>query len=185
MRQLRQKSTKLSPQTAHDNTAEAWSEITTPLGQLFIATNDRGLCAIKFGRLETNSKSRFKSGDAMAGGKSLLNRVSAQLKEYFSGQRRRFDLPVDLSPLTPFQREVLAVTNRIPWGEVWSYQRIAQEMGRPKSSRAVGQALGRNTIPIVIPCHRVVASDGGLGGYCGKAGLDLKRWLLRHEGARL
>ena len=121
----------------------------------------------------------------MAGSKQLLNRVSAQLKEYFSGQRRKFDLPVDLSSLTSFQREVLAVTIRIPWGEVWSYQRIAQEMGRPKSSHPVGQALGRNPIPIVIPCHRVIASDGGLGGYCGTAGLDLKRWLLRHEGVQL
>jgi len=115
----------------------------------------------------------------------LSNLVCSQLDEFFSGHRRIFDLPLDLSLLTPFQRKVLAVTSRIPWGEVWSYQQVAGKMGRPKSSRPVGQALGRNPIPIVIPCHRVTASDGTLGGYCGKSGLDLKRWLLRHEGVQL
>ena len=185
MMQLRKSAAKRSLHIKRDNMRTVWSEMTTPLGRLFVATNDHGLCAIMFGRLETNSKSRFKSSNPIAGGKSLLNRVGAQLKEYFSGQRRKFDLPVDLSSLTPFQREVLAVTNRIPWGEVWSYRRVAQEMGWPNASRAVGQALGRNPVPIVIPCHRVIASDGGLGGYCGTTGLDLKRWLLRHEGAQL
>lgn len=115
----------------------------------------------------------------------LPRRIDNQLRQYFLGRRWRFDLPIDLSSLTPFQREVLAVTSRIPKGKVWSYRQVAQAMGRPKASRAVGQALGRNPIPIVIPCHRVIASDGSLGGYCGSAGLDIKRWLLRHEGVRL
>jgi len=185
MTQLRKSAAKRSRHTTRNNTAPTWSEITTPIGRLFVTTNDHGLCAIEFGRLETSRKSRFTTCSHIGNSTTLLNRVCAQLKEYFSGQRRKFDLPLDLSSLTPFQREVLAVTNRIPWGEVWSYQRVAQEMGRPKSSRPVGQALGRNPIPIVIPCHRVVASDGGLGGYCGTSGLDLKRWLLRHEGAQL
>jgi O-6-methylguanine DNA methyltransferase len=66
-----------------------------------------------------------------------------------------------------------------------NYQRVAREIARPKSGRPVGQALGRNPIPIVIPCHRVIASNGALGGYCGTNGIDLKRWLLRHEGAQL
>ena len=88
-------------------------------------------------------------------------------------------MPLDFSSLTPFQREVLTVTSRIPWGEVWSYRRVAEEMGWPKASRAVGQALGRNPLPIVIPCHRVIGAEGTLTGYAGR--LAAKRWLLAHE----
>jgi methylated-DNA-[protein]-cysteine S-methyltransferase len=171
--------------SASEHTPTFWSETTSPLGPLYIATNEQGLCAIKFGRLEPEIKSRFRSQLQRSRETNLSNQVCAQLQEYFSGRQHTFDLPVDLSALTPFQRKVLAVTSRIPWGEVRHYQRVAQEMGRPKSSRPVGQALGRNPIPIVIPCHRVIASDGSLGGYCGKSGLDLKRWLLRHEGVQL
>lgn len=167
------------------STPKFWSQTTTPLGRLYIATNDQGLCAVKFGRLEPELKSLCESRPRQDPGLNLSNLVVAQLEDFFSGRRRIFDLPLDLSSLTPFQREVLAVTSRIPWGEAWSYRRVAGEMARPDSSRPVGQALGRNPIPIVIPCHRVVASDGTLGGYCGKTGLDLKRWLLRHEGVQL
>jgi methylated-DNA-[protein]-cysteine S-methyltransferase len=106
-----------------------------------------------------------------------------RIGDYFRATPR-FDLPLDLSSLTPFQRS-LDRHEPDSMGEIWSYQRIAQEMGRPKSSRPVGQALGRNPIPIIIPCHRVIASGGTLGGYCGKTGLDLKRWLLRHEDVQL
>ena len=171
--------------SAGEITPAFWSETTTPLGRLYIATSDRGLCAIKFGRLEPELEPLIKSRARRDRETQLSNLVCTQLQEYFSGRRPLFDLTLDLSPLTSFQREVLAVTSRIPWGEVWSYQRVAREMGRPQSSRPVGQALGRNPIPIVIPCHRVIASDGSLGGYCGKTGLDLKRWLLRHEGVQL
>lgn len=160
-----------------------WCRMKSPLGALSIAVSPRGLCAVEFGRITHH----FFSG---LHGKLIEDREATavarnQLIEYFLGRRKTFDLKIDLASLTRFQREVLAVTNRIPWGEVWSYHRLAVEMGRAKSSRPVGQALGRNPIPIVIPCHRVIASDGSLGGYCGTAGLDLKRWLLRHEGVRL
>lgn len=170
---------------ASASTSDFWWKTNSPLGPLLIATNDRGLCVIKFGKLEASFRPDLESRVQREREIDFSERVCHQLQEYFSGNRRTFDLLVDLSVLTPFQREVLAVTNRIPWGEVWSYQRLAVEMGRAKSSRPVGQALGRNPIPIVIPCHRVIASDGSLGGYCGTAGLDLKRWLLRHEGVRL
>jgi methylated-DNA-[protein]-cysteine S-methyltransferase len=178
------KSTMAMPSTG-DALSTFWSETTSPLGRLYIAANEQGLCAIKFGRLEPDVKSLFRFRLQRDHKTNLSNQVCAQLEEYFSGRRRIFELPLDLSSLTPFQRKVLAVTSRIPWGEVWSYQKVANEMARPKSSRPVGQALGRNPIPIVIPCHRVIASDGSLGGYCGKRGLDLKRWLLRHEGVQL
>ena len=96
-------------------------------------------------------------------------------------ERARFDLRLDLSELTPFHRRVLLAAAEVPAGKVVSYGEIARRIGRPAGSRAVGQALGRNPVPIVIPCHRVVAAGGQLGGYTG--GLDIKRKLLRLEGA--
>ena len=160
-----------------------WGEITTPLGPLFTAVSDRGVCAVEFGRRKAKFSTLSKTRARLEKNARAVAPVMAQLREYFAGKRTRFDLPVDLSGLTPFQREVLAVTRQIPAGQAWSYQRVAQEMARPKSSRPVGQALGRNPLPIVIPCHRVIASDGSLGGYSGGSGLKAKRWLLQLEGA--
>jgi methylated-DNA-[protein]-cysteine S-methyltransferase len=157
----------------------------SPLGRLFLAMSERGLCAVIYRRHEDMSVAELHCRAILARDATATALVARQLEEYFSGRRKNFDLPIDLSALTPFQRQVLAVTERIPFGEVWSYRRVAEKMGRPKSCRAVGQALGRNPIPIVIPCHRVIASDGSLGGYCGTSGLKLKRWLLGHEGVRL
>ncbi len=162
-----------------------WSHLSSPLGRLLIAVSEHGLCAVKFAKIENQLPPPLRNKLPAAETKKASAQASGQLQEFFAGRRRAFDLPLDLSELTPFQREVLTITSRIPWGEVWSYQRVAQEMGKSKASRAVGQALGRNPIPIVIPCHRVIASDGGLGGYCGTTGLELKRWLLRHEGVQL
>jgi len=104
-----------------------------------------------------------------------------QLRAYFAGERRTFDVRVDLSRLTPFHQRVLLAAASVPAGQVVSYGEIARRIGQPRGSRAVGQALGRNPIPIVIPCHRVVASGGKLGGYTG--GLAIKKKLLRIEGA--
>ena len=160
-----------------------WANMTTPLGQLFVAVSQQGLCAVEFGGSESAFLARLRRKTKLENNNNATAKALAQLREYFSGRRTSFDLPLDLSSLTVFQREVLAVTRRIPLGEICSYQRVAEEMGRAKSSRPVGQALGRNPIPIVIPCHRVIASDGSLGGYSGGAGLESKRWLLRHEGA--
>lgn len=160
-----------------------WSELSSPLGPLFIAATERGVCAIEFGRRKARIPTLPNTATRLEKSASAVAPAMAQLREYFAGQRTIFDLPVDLSALTPFQQEVLTVTRQIPAGQTWTYQRVAQEMGRPKSSRPVGQALARNPIPIVIPCHRVIASDGSLGGYSGGSGLKAKRWLLQHEGA--
>ncbi|HBY09431.1 MAG TPA: [Fe-S]-binding protein [Chloroflexi bacterium] len=108
-----------------------------------------------------------------------------QVQEYLEGQRTRFDLPTDLSVLTDFQRQVLNATQQIPRGRIATYMDIALKIGKPKAVRAVGQALGRNPIPIVIPCHRVIASDGSLGGYSGGGGLETKGKLLKLEGVSL
>jgi methylated-DNA-[protein]-cysteine S-methyltransferase len=155
----------------------------TRVRKWFAAVNQRGLCALDFGRQESEFLQRFDSRARLEKDPKAVQRVLAQLREYFAGDRSSFNLPVDISQLTPFQRSVLDVACRIAPGQVWTYQRIAKELGRPRSSRPVGGALARNPIPIVIPCHRVIASDGSLGGYSGGSGLKAKRWLLRLEGA--
>jgi methylated-DNA-[protein]-cysteine S-methyltransferase len=102
-----------------------------------------------------------------------------QLREYFSGSRRDFDLPLRTQG-TAFQRRVWRALGKIPYGETWSYGKLAQRIDNPKASRAVGLANGANPISIVVPCHRVIGANGTLTGYGG--GLNRKRWLLTHEG---
>lgn len=107
--------------------------------------------------------------------------IAREVQRYFRGEADSLrDIPVDLSDSTAFERRVYEATRRIPFGKVATYGQIAKAIGKPKAPRAVGQALGKNPIAIVIPCHRVVASDGSLGGFTG--GLSWKRKLLRHEG---
>ena len=173
----------VKPRVEYDSPAIRWGEMKSPLGPLFVAVSERGVRAIEFGRRKPRFSTLSRKNARLEKNSRAVAPVMAQLRAYFSGRRTSFDLPLDLSSLTSFQRQVLAITRRIPSGEMWSYQRVAQEMGRAKSSRPVGQALGCNPIPIVIPCHRVIASDGSLGGYSGGSGLATKRWLLRHEGA--
>lgn len=106
--------------------------------------------------------------------------VTRQLNEYFNGDRRQFDLPIDLCG-TSFQKLVWQQLQTIPYGEVRSYKDVAQAMGAPKAVRAVGGANNRNPVSIIVPCHRVVGSNGSLVGYGG--GLEVKEYLLRLEGA--
>lgn len=106
-----------------------------------------------------------------------------ELTEYAAGRRRAFELSLDWSSIKPFQRAVLRAASHIPFGETRSYAWIAQKIGNPKAARAVGQALGANPLPIILPCHRVIASSGKLGGYGG--GLPMKVRLLKLEGAAL
>lgn len=124
-------------------------------------------------------------GPAAAGGGSgrafgHLDALESQLAEYFEGRRARFDVALDLDG-SDWERRVWAALRRIPHGRTRSYLDIALALQHPGASRAVGQANGRNPVSIVVPCHRVIASGGGLGGYGG--GLERKRWLLAHEGA--
>jgi methylated-DNA-[protein]-cysteine S-methyltransferase len=118
--------------------------------------------------LATPSSERFKD---------LIQR----LKDYFSGKKVSFPDKLDLSTATPFQRQVWQVTKLIPYGETRSYRWVAERMGKPEAMRAVGQALTKNPLPIIIPCHRVVKSDGELGGFTG--GVEMKRRLLNIEAA--
>jgi methylated-DNA-[protein]-cysteine S-methyltransferase len=115
-------------------------------------------------------------------------RLRAELGEYFAGERSRFDLPL-LPAATPFQQTVREALVRIPYGEVRTYGELARDLGRPGAARAIGQANACSPYPIVVPCHRVVASGGRLGGYMGDwgegEGVAIKRWLLGHEGKSL
>jgi O-6-methylguanine DNA methyltransferase len=136
-----------------------------------LAATRAGISRIAIGRGRTDAD------DGAA--RRICERARAELDEFFAGERGFFTVPIDLSSTAPFQRSVLESARGIPLGEVRSYQWIAERIGRPGAVRAVGTALGRNPIPLIVPCHRVVRSDGSLGGYA--FGLDLKRHILLLE----
>ena len=109
----------------------------------------------------------------------LFDNLMERLRAYFSGHRTTFTDKLDLSPATHFQREVWEITRRIPYGETRSYAWVAEQIKKPRAARAVGQALSKNPLPVIVPCHRVVTSDGKLGGFSG--GVEMKRYLLSLE----
>ena len=111
-----------------------------------------------------------------------FKKVRSAIERYLRGQRTDFPFPLDLSQFSDFQRGVWKITKSIPYGELRTYRQVSEEMGNPQASRAVGTALARNPAPIVVPCHRVVRSDGKLGGYSGAGGIDTKAKLLKMEG---
>ena len=151
--------------------------IDSPVGPLLLAASDAGMHTIEFHDAKHPVK---RSDDWREGDHALLHRAEQQLGEYFAGSRRSFDLP--LAPQgTPFQREVWEALAAIPYGETSSYGQLAARVGRPSASRAVGAANGRNPLPIVLPCHRVIGANGALTGFGG--GLPTKQFLLKLEGA--
>jgi len=152
----------------------SYSTLKTPIGELLLVAEDGELREIRFER----DPRPFEPESGWRRGGRLLARAARQLDEYFAGRRRAFVLPLGPSG-TPFQRKVWRELERIPFGRTISYGTLARRVGNPQASRAVGAANGRNPLPIVIPCHRVIASDGRLTGFGG--GLDVKRFLLEHE----
>ena len=146
----------------------------TPIGDLLLAGDDDGLSMIGFPK----GKMRRDPEPDWIFNEQPFAEARRQLDEYFAGDRKDFDLPLHLSG-TDFQVQVLEELQQIPYGETTSYGAIAKRIGRPKAMRAVGAANGRNPIPIVIPCHRVIGSGGDLTGFGG--GLDTKAALLRLE----
>ena len=154
----------------------SWSTIDSPVGELLLVAEGSVLREVRF----EGERAHVPSREWRSGGR-VVARAERQLEEYFAGERRAFDLP--LGPVgTPFQRRVWAALERIPYGETISYGELARRVGNPSASRAVGAANGRNPIPIVIPCHRVIGSTGKLTGFGG--GLDVKRALLDLETAK-
>lgn len=153
-----------------------WIQMTSPIGTLTLAAGDQALRAIEF---ESNRHPQRRS-DWIAGETTLLRRAAEQLHDYFEGRRHNFDLP--LAPAgTPFQCAAWEALARIPFGETRSYAQQAAALGRPTATRAVGAANGRNPLPIVLPCHRVIGANGALTGFGG--GIEVKRWLLDFEQA--
>ena len=157
----------------------------TPLGPIWLAAGPHGLVAIEYAGSEASFRAPLAKFSQSAPQRSAAEvaPAKAQLLAYLSGESRHFNLDIDLSHLTGFQRRVLEETRKVPRGQVASYAQIAKRIGQPKAVRAVGQALRRNPVPIVVPCHRVIASDGSLGGYGGELRSRHKLQLLRLEGA--
>ena len=163
----------------------AYTIVDSPVGPVLVAATRRGLVRIAFGpyaykdEVLQDLSDRISPRVIEAG--SYFEGVRRELDEYFEGRRTRFDLPLDWTLIGGFGRRVLQRTAEIPYGRVSTYRDVAAAAGSPRGARAAGNALGSNPIPIVVPCHRVLHSGGGLGGYGG--GLDVKRFLLHLEGA--
>jgi len=153
------------------------------IGPIMFAATQTGLMIVSILADEELSFFNEKTVDAASG--RIVDEAVSQMTEYFNGTRKSFTIPVDLKDLTDFQREVLLETKAIPFGEVLTYGEVAMRIGRPRSARAVGGALARNPIGIIIPCHRVVAHDGKLHGFSSPHGIVTKAKLLENEGVRI
>jgi methylated-DNA-[protein]-cysteine S-methyltransferase len=154
----------------------------SPVGSLLVATTERGLCRVSFDpepERELDELARL-HGTRVLRSARPLDSVRRELDEYFDHRRTTFNLHVDVAGLPAFQRQVLTELARVPYGEVATYGGLAAKIGKPRAARAVGGALNRNPIPIVLPCHRIVGASGKLVGYAG--GLERKRALLALEG---
>jgi methylated-DNA-[protein]-cysteine S-methyltransferase len=170
----------------------AWGTLGSPVGQLSVACSAAGLAQVCFGPPPTQAGEASAQPEGTDGGPAAahrqLGRACTQLGEYFAGQRRAFDLPVDWSGMSAAQRQVLAVLlASAAYGDTVTYGALARRAGladggQVPAARVTGQIMGSNPCPIIVPCHRVVAGDG-LGGYSGGAGIEIKRWLLIFEGA--
>jgi len=150
----------------------------SPVGDLRLISSYRGLRAVLWGAEDAARLAYVNEADLVEGRTAILDQAVTQLEEYFAGTRREFDLPLD--PLgTPFQHSAWMVLRTIPYGRTMSYGDQARRLGDPNKARAVGAANGKNPLSIVVPCHRVIGSNGHLTGFGG--GLEAKSWLLDHE----
>ena len=162
----------------------AYGSMDSPVGDLLVAVTDRGLVRVAFADElsdEVLEELAARVSPRVLRVPARTDAARRELDQYFAGERKRFDLPLDWSLVRGFAQGVLRATARVPFGSVTTYRQMAEQAGSPRASRAAGNALGSNPIPIVVPCHRVLHSGGGLGGYAG--GLDRKRYLLSLEGS--
>ena len=154
------------------------TRIDTPLGTVVLAATDAGLAGLWFdAQRHAPDTTGWRSDDAHP----VLRAAAAQLLDFLAGRRTGFDLPLDLSHGTAFQQDVWHALRAIPPGATTSYSALSARVGRPSAVRAVGAAVGRNPISVIVPCHRVIGADGALTGYAG--GLERKTALLQLEGA--
>ncbi|HWD61796.1 MAG TPA: methylated-DNA--[protein]-cysteine S-methyltransferase [Humibacter sp.] len=162
----------------------AYRTVDSPVGELLLATTERGIVRIAFQRegfdevLQTLSA---KVSPRVLRSPALLDDAATELDEYFEGKRRGFDLPLDFSLSHGFRRAVQGILPTIAYGSTASYAQVAAAAGSPRAMRAVGSACATNPLPLVVPCHRVLRTDGSLGGYAG--GLEAKSTLLHLEAA--
>ncbi|MDH4200434.1 MAG: methylated-DNA--[protein]-cysteine S-methyltransferase [Spirochaetia bacterium] len=159
------------------------TRVLTPLGPMFAAATDKGLCLLEFCNqqmIETQLK-RLKQllrAEFIPGKSKYFDMLNQQLKEYFAKERQKFDIPLEF-PGTDFQISAWQTLQKIPYGKTWSYEKQAMETGKPKAIRAIAKANSENRISIIIPCHRVIGKNGKLTGYGG--GLWRKKFLLELE----
>ena len=167
------------------NEAIRWHTFESSFGRMYAAATSKGLARLTWRELDEEGFLEWMAGQfpgcPTIRDPQALAEVEEQVTEYFRGERSEFDLEVDLSVLSDFERGVLEqLTEEIRFGQVIPYSELARRIGKPKAARAVGNAVGANPVPIVVPCHRVVRLDGSLGGYGG--GVEYKERLLRIEG---
>ncbi len=160
-----------------------YSRFDSPFGHVFVASTPKGVCLVSFSRITETKflsllRKRFQK-DIIRNDKVLAN-VKKNLLDYFNGYPVSFKIPLDLSIGTQFQRKVWRKVREIPYGELRSYKWVARSIGSAYASRAVGNAVGRNPVAPIVPCHRVICSDGSLGGYT--SGIAIKKRLLNLEG---
>ena len=151
----------------------------SPVGDLFLYSNEKSLLALSFEENKTEILSRFKTATVVKKSSKIIDKTIKQLKEYFSGKRKSFDIAIETTG-TEFQKRAWTQLTKIPFGQTLSYKGQAEKIKAAKAFRAVGSANGQNHIAIIIPCHRVIASNGKLGGFAG--GLHVKTKLLKLEG---
>lgn len=166
-----------------------YTSMSSPIGTLWIAATDRGIVHLDMSADEVQfvySLPDDPGGDADEQLR-LVHEARTQLEEYFAGERRMFYVPLDLRGTSPFQRTVLTVLQHVPWGETISYGGLAAVAGRPGAARAAGTAVATNPVSLLVPCHRVIRSDGTPGEYAGRSlgtrGRNLKHVLLKLEGS--
>jgi methylated-DNA-[protein]-cysteine S-methyltransferase len=176
---------RLSTRIAKEGLADVtYAPVDSPFGTLLAAATSKGLVRVAFPEEDVDvvlEGLARRISPRIVEARASLDDVRRELDEYFDGSRHAFELAQDWTLMSAFARKVLGATYDIPYGGVLSYAEVAAEAGSPRGSRAAGNALGSNPIPIVVPCHRVLRSGGNLGGYGG--GLDRKRYLLELEGA--
>jgi len=172
-----------SPTKSREHNVILINRFTTPIGPMFACSTEKGICLLEFvdrRMLETEFRDlqRLLKAQIIAGDNKHIVQVQKEIKEYFEGKRKVFDVALD-TPGTIFQQEVWEGLKGIKFGETTTYQALAQSLGKPNATRAVASANGSNRLAIIIPCHRVIGKNGDLTGYGG--GLERKRWLLEHE----
>lgn len=154
------------------------------LGHLSFAAGDPGLCCVSFQRLvELKNRTPFQDTEPSLESLDVIKAVLKAVDRYFNGETEAFDIKIDWQGMSSFQKQVLEITKSIPYGSLMSYGDIANRLNKPGAARSVGRAMGSNPMPIIIPCHRVVGSEGKLRGFSG--GINKKKFLLELEGHQI